>query len=130
MLIAGVIAYIQAQSSITSIVGERIQPVPGPEDLADYPCITYQSPSYIPEYANDGPIGVSMTRIVFDCQAQRYLDARTLAETLANLFSGYEGALPNGTKVYLATIANLVDGFSDASRLYKSTVHVLFQFAE
>jgi hypothetical protein len=156
MLTNGLVSYLLAQTPITAIVGTGIQPVPAPEDLTDYPCITYQMVSYSTEYANDGPVGVSKSRVVFDCFAARYLDAQTLALTVATALSGFgieaaissefgsggfgeggygtipgsNGILPDGTQVYLIEIANIVDGYVDGSRIYRTSVHALIQYAD
>jgi hypothetical protein len=108
------------------------------------------------EYGNDGPIGVSKSRVVFDCFAQRYLDARTLALTVADALSGFgieaelasefgeggfgdggygtipgnNGILPDGTQVFLIEIVNVVDGYVDGSRIYRTSVHAMVQYAE
>ncbi len=129
MLTTDLVAYLLTQSSITSIVSTRIQPIPAPEDLSQYPVVTYQQASYVPEYTSDGSINVSKSRIVFECHAVRYLDAHTLADALTQIFSGYAGTLPNGTVVYLAEIVNRQDQFNTDARIYSATVHVLVQYA-
>src|ERR1039458_1466476 len=75
MLTNGLVSYLLAVPAVTVIVGSAIQPVPAPEDLSQYPLITYQTPSDVSEDGNDGPIGVSEARVVFDCFALRKLDA-------------------------------------------------------
>lgn len=130
MLLTDVVAYLLTQSSITTIVGESIQPIPAPVDLSLYPLITYQSPSYLPQNANDGPIGVSDTRVVFDCLAPTYLAARTLAETLAATLNSYTGTLPNGTRVFETQVVNILDRWDDGSKISCSTVHAIFTYSE
>lgn len=130
MLLTDVVAYILTQSAVTSLVSNRIAPIPAPVDLSEYPCITYQSPSYVPEYAGNGAVGVSETRIVFDCLASSYLPARTIAETLASTLSSYTGTLPNGTRVFETEVVNIVDRWDDGSKISCSTVHVIFTFSE
>jgi hypothetical protein len=130
MLTNGVVAYLLAQGPVTSIVNQRIQPIPAPEDLSQYPLITYQSPSDVSDNANDGPVGVATSRIVFECKALRYLDARNLALAVKAALNGYSGTLPNGTRVFLAQSVNLVDRWEDGSRISCTAVHVLFQYKD
>jgi hypothetical protein len=130
MLTNGVVAYLLTQTAITAIVKQSIQPIPAPEDLSQYPLITYQSPSDVSENANDGPLGVATSRIVFDCKALRYLDARNLALAVKAALNGYSGTLPNGTRVFLAESVNLVDRWEDGSRISCTAVHVLFQYKD
>jgi len=130
MLTNGVVAYLLAQEPVTSIVNHSIQPIPAPEDLSQYPLITYQCPSDVSENANDGPVGVATSRIVFDCKALRYLDARNLALAVKAALNGYSGTLPDGTRVFLAESVNLVDRWEDGSRISCTAVHVLFQYKD
>jgi|SRR6516162_8888054 hypothetical protein len=131
MLPDGIVAYLAQQPSITAIVVDRIQPIPAPADIDSFlPGITYQSPSDISENANDGPVGLATMRIVFDCFAQRYLDARNLARALKAVLNGFAGDLPDGTHVELTQSVNIVDRFDDGSRIYCSTVHWLLQYRD
>lgn len=130
MLIDGLVAYLLTQSSITSIVGQRIQPIPATEDFATNPGITIQSPSDMSQNAGDGPVGVATCRVVFDCLAPRYLVARTLALALKALLNGFSGALPDGTVVQLAESANLVDRWEDGSRVSCTSFHALITYSD
>ena len=117
-----------AIEGVQAIVNDRVQPIPAPADLSQCPCITYQSPSDISQTANDGPVGIATMRIVFDCLAQRYLDARNLARGLKSVLDGFAGAIPDGTQVELTESVNLVDRFDDGSRIYCTSVHWLLQY--
>jgi hypothetical protein len=130
MLTSGLVAYLLTQTSITDVVGERIQPIPAPEDLSQYPCITYQGSSDVSEDANDGPVGVAEARIIFDCLALRYLDARGLAEALKTALNGYSGALPDGTRIFRVKSANLVDRWEDGSYISCTSFHALIQYGD
>jgi hypothetical protein len=132
MLTAGVVAYLNAQASIAEVVGDRIQPIPAPDDiLAFCPGITYQSPSDVSENANDGPVGIAASRIVFDCLASRALDARNLALAVKATLNGFgPAALPDGTYVESAESVSIADRFDDGSRIYCTSVHVLFRYRD
>jgi hypothetical protein len=130
MLTDGLVALLNATPAITSIVGDHIQPIPAPEDLSQYPLITYQVASDVSEDAGDGPVGVAEARVVFACKAVRYHDARTLALELKTLLAPFIGALPDGTIVLRVKAANLVDGFDDESRISCTFFHALIQYGD
>ena len=132
MLIDGIRALLLTQSAITSVIGNRIQPIPAPVDLSQYPLITYQSPSDISQNAGDGPVGVAEMRIVFDCLAQDYATARTLAQSLKAILNSYSGVLPDSesTRVYLAESANLADRWEDGSKIHCTSFHALITYGD
>lgn len=131
MLAEGIVAFVNAQDGIAAVIAGRIQPAPAPEfDPSLYPMITFQIPSDSSQLANDGPVGVAETRVIFDCLAERYLDARRLALALKTLFHGYSGTLPDGTEVQLAKSANLADRFDDGSRIYCTTFQALITYGD
>lgn len=134
MLTNGLVAYLLEQSAITSIVGTAIQPIPAPADMSGYPCITYQMASDVPEYTLTGTAGLSTTRIVFDCLAPfnpgGYLIARSMALAVKAALSGFEGNLPDGTKVFIAEVVNVTDNFDNDALLSRSTVHVSVVYSD
>ena len=86
MLTDGLVALLLTQTSITSLIagGNAVQPIPAPvQILGNYPCITYQQASDLPDYTLSGTAGIAATRIVFDCLAPLnpagYSTARALA---------------------------------------------------
>ena len=130
MLETDLVSYLSGQSSITSLVGTNIQPLPAPENLAEYPCITFQVASYLPGYSTTGMTGWAQKRIVYNCWATAYLQAHTILEALRTVLTGYQGTLPNGTKVFFIECANGEDYFESESRLYRATLHTLVQYSE
>jgi hypothetical protein len=136
MLTNGIAAHLLTQSSITSLVsgGTAIQPAPAPVDLSGYPCITYKMVSDVPEYTLTGIAGLSASRIVFDCLAPYnpggYLVARNIALAVKAALSGYQGTLPDGTKVYFAEVVNVTDNFDNETLLSRSSVHVMFTYSD
>jgi len=78
----------------------------------------------------DGPAGVCTGRIIFDCLALRYIDARNLALALKAALNGYSGTLPDGTQVIRIKSANLVDRWNDGSRVSCTSLHALFQYGD
>lgn len=130
MLTSGLVSLLLTNSTVSAIVGTRIQPIPAPEDLNQYPCITYQVVSDVSGYTLTGTDGVTTTRIVFNCRAIRYLDARNLAMAVKSALTAYRGTLPDGSIVYETQIVNVVDAFEDGSRIYKTSVHAVITYAD
>jgi hypothetical protein len=130
MLTSGLVSLLLANSAVSAIVGTRIQPIPAPEDLSQYPVIAYQGVSDVSGYTLTGSDGVTTTRIVFNCHALRYLDARNLALAVKAALTAYRGTLPDGTVVYETQIVNVVDGYDDGSRISKTSVHAVIQYAD
>lgn len=130
MLTNGLVALLLANSAVSAIVGNRIQPIPAPEDLKQYPVITYQVASDLSGYTLTGTDGVTTTRVIFNCFALRFLDAHDLALAVKAALTAYRGTLPDGTIVYETHIVNVVDGFEDGSRVSKTSVHAVIQYAD
>ena len=129
MLTNGLVASLLANSAVSAIVGTRIQPIPAPEDLSQYPCVTYQVASDVSGYTLTGTDGVTTSRIIFDCFGLRYLDARTLALAIKAALTAYRGTLPDGTEVFETQIVNMVDAWDDGSRISRTSVHAVLQYA-
>jgi hypothetical protein len=130
MLTDGLVTYLTGQANVTAIVGSRIRPIPAPEDISQYPMITYQGVSDVSGYTLSGADGVTDSRIIFNCHASRYLDARNTALAVKKALTGYSGTLPDGTQIFQAHIVNMVDGFEDGSRMSKVSVHVLITYSD
>lgn len=142
MLTSGLVAYLLTQTSVTSLLaqGNAIQPIPVPVELTDtsgnplYPCITYQMASDVPEYTLTGTAGMSQARVVLDCLAPLnpggYLVARNIALAVKAALSGFQGTLPDGTRVWFAEVVNVVDLFSPDALLSHSSVHALITYLD
>lgn len=121
---------------ISGMVSTRLQPLPAPDDEAQYPCIVYQSASFVEEYSDSGPVGIAKERVVFDCMAFATGDqggfglSRSIAFAIRNALAGFgPAALPDGTFVEDIQIVNIVGGWNDAARtLYKTSVHAMVQY--
>jgi hypothetical protein len=129
MLITDLIAYLSTHSALVPLVSDRVMGIPAPPDLDQYPCITVQSPSHVPQYTGDGDAGIPDTRIVFDCLATKngqpaYLAARQIAETLAGVLSGFTGDM-GLTRIEECIVVNVLDRWDDGSKVSCTSVHVL-----
>src|ERR1700685_4214948 len=90
-----------SQPSATALIGTgatSIRPIPAPEDLANYPCITYQTVSYVADYTVQGNSGWAQKRIVYNCWGASYLITKKIQEALRLILTGYEGILTDGTR--------------------------------
>jgi hypothetical protein len=142
MLITGLVAYLLTQTSITSLIaqGNALQPIPAPVEITDtsgnplYPCVTFQMVSDAPQYTLTGTAGISTARIVFDCLAPLdpggYGVSRNIALAVKAALSGYQGTLPDGTKVWMAEVVNVLDIFSPDALLSTCSVHVLVTYSD
>jgi len=129
MLTDGLRALAIADPAIYALCGDRIAPPPAPEDLSQYPYVTYSRVSYASDYATDGPVSFSTARIVYECFAIRKADANALGEAFRLCFSGYRGVLNEGTPVDSIEIANVSDAWNPA-RVYSVQVHAMVNFSE
>lgn len=130
MLTNGIVALILANANITAICGDRVQPIPAPDDLSDYPAVTYQVVSDVSQYTLAGPDGCTQSRVTFNCIAPRYLDAHTLALAIKSTLTGYTGTLPDGTQVFETEVLNVRDLFDDGSRLSTTEVSAVFTYSD
>lgn len=130
MLETGMAALLLTQSSITALIGNNVDPIPAPEDLEDYPCITYQEASYTADYTSDGASGWAQKRLVYNCWGTSWMQAKQIQEALRVVLTGYRGTLSEGTQVFLIEVANGEDFFESASRLWRSSLHALIQYSE
>lgn len=137
MMIDSLLTYLLSPNlPLSALVGGRVQPVPAPDDISDYPCIVFQSASYVEEYDDSGSVGLAKERIVFDCMATDtsteggFGVSRAIAFALRSALSGFGPAyLPDNTYVELITIVNIVGGWNDAARtIYKTSVHAMVQY--
>jgi len=131
MLVNGLVTLLRNDGTVSGFVNDRILPIPAPEDLSQYPCVTYQVASDLPGYTLTNSDGVTTSRVVFNCYGLRYGDAYSLARAVKAVLSSYQGMLPGGgPQVYESQIVNLVDGFDDGSRISRTTVHAVLQYAD
>jgi hypothetical protein len=129
-LFQGLVAYLSLTANVTAYCGNSIQPIPAPANLEEYPALTMQTASDVSGYTLTGLDGVTTSRVVFNCIAQQYGDARGLALAVKAALSGYSGTLPNGTQIFQSRIVNMQDGYDDGSRLSTSSVHALIAYSD
>jgi hypothetical protein len=124
----GLVAFLLAQSGITTLIGTRIMPAPLRQNV-QLPAISYQLISVRDDVLHDGPQGLPDTRIQLDCWADTYAGAKTLAATVKTAVHGYKGTM--GTvSVQRAKVENVVDGFEPNTGRQRVIMDVLLMYQE
>lgn len=138
MLQAGLKSYITGDASISSLIGtsssRRDQTsgyfaVSAPEN-SDMPAIVASQISRSSNHTLDGPMALQPTRIQFSCLGIDYDDAKFLARALIKLMVGFNGLLPDGTRVDYCSLALEIDGFEEQAGVFNCPVDLEFLFAD
>lgn len=104
-----IVALIKSQSP--AIAGGRIYPVVAPQN-ATYPLITFEKISGERVRALEGPLGRARPRIRFHCWAEKYADAKTLANQVRRLLDGFAGTV-SGVQIDSSTLDSEQDLYED-----------------
>ena len=131
-------AQLLAQNTgVKALVGNAIQPIPAPEDLKLYPCVTYQVVSYTDlDDLDDGSAWGEQQRIIYTCWSQAaqdggtYQQANTIRKAVRTALEGFSGELPDGTHVFMTKIDGKEDFFESESRQYRCVLHILVQYSD
>jgi hypothetical protein len=128
ILESGLHSLLINESRIADLVSaDRIYPVYVPEESA-FPAISYSTVSASADYNLDGSI-VQTKRIQFDLFGRTYDESKQLQYGLASLLGGFEGVLPNGTRVIESSSLTVFDDW-EGSRLYRTAVDYSIQFVQ
>jgi hypothetical protein len=120
MIIDELITYLHTNTSVP-----KIYAVVAPDDLDNFPCITYQIAS---QQNTDKTISsvssASTIRLVLNVFSQSYKNLIVIENAIETMFNGYYGELSGGTRIQFAELINKVDGnVSGDIILYKSSLH-------
>lgn len=129
MLEPGLVALLNADSTVTSLCGARIYPLLLP-DSPVLPSVTYQTISSVPQYTNDGATGFTINRVQIDVWGSGYLSVKTLSEAIRSVLEDYTGVLSDGTPVLNIMQANVTDLYESQAYLYRVRTDWLVQFAQ
>ena len=124
----GLVAYVLAQSAITTLIGTRIMPAPLRQE-SSLPAISYQLISVRDDVLHDGPQGLPDARIQLDCWADTYAGAKTLAAAIKTAVHAYRG-LMGTVNVQRAKVENIVDGFEVNTGRQRVIMDVLLMYQE
>lgn len=122
----GFVAYVLAQSAITTLIGTRIMPAPLRQD-SDLPAVSYQLISQRDDVLHDGPQGLPDARLQLDCWADSYASARALAEAIRTAVHAYRGMM-GVVNVQRAKVENIVDGFEPNTGQQRVIMDVLLMY--
>ncbi len=100
-------AILHSDATIEGIVSDRIFPNIVQQGEA-MPAITYQQISGPRDQTMDGPSGLVQTRFQINCLAEKYIDARTLAEAVRKELDGYHGTV-NTVVIQIIMLADEAD---------------------
>lgn len=129
MIEVGLVALLQADPTLSPLVGTRIYPVllPPNQGAGPFPALTYQvvSGSSEPTFETSGFITL---RMQFDCWGRNYSDAAILRKTLVQVLNGFRGALTDGTFLEDAQFIQPIDFYEQSILLYRCAVEFYFRF--
>jgi len=83
---------LTADGTVSGLVVSRIYPHRA-RFTPTYPHIIYEVTGDEPAYAFSGPISVKEANIVYQCIADRYRDAKTIAAAVESSLTGFRGTL-------------------------------------
>lgn len=130
MMESDLVAFLLSQSSLQALIASRLYPVIIPEALSQFPCVTYQVVSSVPEYTNDGPTGLTVARVQFDVWGQAYGDCKAVASALQQLLDGYAPGPMGSTFISAIWMTNrATDSFDQDARLYRSSADYRIAYA-
>lgn len=124
MIEQGIRDLLLANATVKGLLGTRLFPLVLPEELAGA-AATYQRISSTDFFTNDGPLGLTKTRLQIDCWCPRstagpgYGQVKALEAAIYALLNGYTGTLDDGTVVYETERDDVTDGYDPNSRLYR-----------
>lgn len=99
-IVKGLQTFLEAQSTITSVVGTRIYPQHLPRN-SSYPCLTHQLVSRTYGHHLSGVTGLSTARVQVDCWGEKLSDVETLAEAVRVALDGYFGTIGDVTVAFV-----------------------------
>jgi hypothetical protein len=116
----GIFTLLTQDATVGPLVGNsRVYPVLMAPNSA-YPAIVYRVGEIETLYTLAGEAGLSQKRIYVSCHGQAYLDARSLADAVTELLSGYHGTLADGTVIQGAFQDSEEDLYDDPVRTYRT----------
>ena len=96
-------------SEYTGLVGKRVYPSKLPQKPT-LPAITYQKISGPHVHSHGGISGLTRPRYQFTCWAEKYSDAKAIAEVLRLALDGYKGTMGGSGGVDVSAILSEGDG--------------------
>lgn len=117
-----IIPLLAASPAFVTLCGTRIFPLRAKQDAA-LPRVVYGEVDRIPINDLNGRTGLTKFRVQFDCYAERYLDAHSVAQTIHTVFDSR-----NDNPCSSFVVGR--DLYDDESELYRVSLDFLFWFRE
>lgn len=123
MIQEGIVALIQQDATLASLIAGRIYAVTMPKNDT-LPCICYTDISLVtdPTLVSSGYL---RKRIRFDCWAQTYSEVKHVQEALVTLLDGFAGTLPDGTTTQ-SLLEMQIDFYEQDSEVFRSLCEFSF----
>lgn len=112
-----------------SNLSNKVFPVFAPE-MTSSPYVTYQKTNINFIKTMNGTSETRFSRYELDLIAQTYSELQNLTMTVKNKLISFEGRIigTNGPFVQSVVIENVIEGYEQLPKLYRSNIEVLFYF--
>ena len=87
------LSLVTGDASVTALLGDRINWLRRPEDVSALPAMVMQRIGGTPAYDFSGPSGITESRVQFDIWGATYEAAKSAANAVEDLISGYRGTV-------------------------------------
>jgi hypothetical protein len=104
---------VLSSPQVTSLIGNRYYPLVIPVS-APLPAIASQRVSGPREYSHSGFSGLVSSRVQLTCVASTYAQAKTLADAVRRVISGYRGTV-DGVSLGPVLVQNETDSFNESA---------------
>lgn len=123
--------YLEAQSGLTALVGERIDYVRAPQDVAA-PYLVFFKVSGPRVHSHDGVSDLANPRFQFSCFAGTYYEAKQVAEQVQTALDAYSGTMggAGGVSVGACFYENETDIYETDANLFHVAVDYLIWHEE
>lgn len=128
MLEFGLQHLITSSSTFTALASTRLFPVLLPENES-LPSATYQLITTRAQYALDGRVNFTQSRVQFDTWANDYVSAKNLMAAINAAIDNFSGDLSEGTHVYGVQLLTSGDLFEADANIYRCTADYVIQHA-
>lgn len=122
MIDAGIYALLSADSAVSALVGNRIYETVAPDDLTEYPCVSY---SFVGG-GNEQTLsttGVFRQRVQFDCfSVDAPETAKAIAAAVMMAVINWDGVLANGVNVLNTNLINPGTDFATEQRMFRRMI--------
>lgn len=125
VLFKDLIAVLEDDATIGSLVGDKIYPEQAPQGAA-LPYLILTDISLIGDYNLAGASGIRQTRIQFDCYARLKSVSEDTKNQVLTLFDGRKQTLNSSTEVLSCVIENGQSSYDPKQGTYRHRVDLTF----